>query len=42
MNNSSLQSRPYDLIVLDLDGTILDLYRHSEITPRVQETIARV
>lgn len=42
MDRSNPQRRPYDLVVLDLDGTILDLYRHSEITQRVQATIARV
>jgi Cof subfamily protein (haloacid dehalogenase superfamily) len=36
------QSRPFDLVILDLDGTILDLFRHTAITPRVQATIARV
>ena len=36
------ETRPFDLVVLDLDGTILDLFRHTAITPRVQATIARV
>jgi Cof subfamily protein (haloacid dehalogenase superfamily) len=34
--------RPFDLIVLDLDGTILDLYRHAPISDRVASTIAAV
>lgn len=37
-----MTTHPFDLVVLDLDGTILDLYHHSEITPRVQATIAQV
>lgn len=34
--------RPFDLVVLDLDGTILDLYRHAPISEAVIETIAAV
>lgn len=33
---------PFDLVVLDLDGTILDLYHHKPISGRVAETIAAV
>lgn len=35
-------TRPFDLVVLDLDGTILDLYRHSPISDAVASTIASV
>jgi len=35
-------SLPFDLVVLDLDGTILDLFRHGAISPRVQNAIAAV
>lgn len=35
-------TRPFDLVVLDLDGTILDLYRHAPISARVAETLAAV
>ncbi len=42
MPHMDISNPPFDLVVLDLDGTILDLYRHSDITPRVRETIARV
>ncbi len=34
--------RPFDLVVLDLDGTILDLYRHAPISEAVASTIATV
>lgn len=34
--------RPFDLVVLDLDGTILDLYRHAPISEAVISTIAAV
>ncbi len=33
---------PFDLVVLDLDGTILDLYHHRPISQVVQTTIAAV
>jgi Cof subfamily protein (haloacid dehalogenase superfamily) len=33
---------PFDLVILDLDGTILDLYRAEQISPVVQQTIAAV
>ena len=36
------QRRPYDLVILDLDGTILNPYRHSGISPVVAETIRAV
>ena len=36
MNNPK---RPFDLVVLDLDGTILDLYHHKEISPVVKAVI---
>lgn len=32
----------FDLVVLDLDGTILDLYHHKPISGRVAQTIAAV
>ncbi len=35
-------ARPFDLVVLDLDGTILDLYRHAPISEAVASTIAAV
>ena len=35
-------SRPFDLIILDLDGTILDLYHADRISPAVQATVAAV
>src|SRR5687767_4239038 len=35
-------ARPFDLVVLDLDGTILDLYRHAPISEVVRSTIAAV
>jgi Cof subfamily protein (haloacid dehalogenase superfamily) len=34
--------RPFDLVILDLDGTILDLYHHRPISPIVCDTIAAV
>jgi hypothetical protein len=34
--------RPFDLVVLDLDGTILDLYHHRPISAPVQAAIAAV
>ncbi len=39
----SIQSGlPFDLVVLDLDGTILDLYRHGPISQAVADAIAAV
>ncbi len=38
----STGARPFDLVVLDLDGTILDLYRHAPISEAVAATIAAV
>jgi Cof subfamily protein (haloacid dehalogenase superfamily) len=35
-------SRPFDLVILDLDGTLLDLYRPAPITPAVHDAIAAV
>lgn len=35
-------NKPFDLVVLDLDGTILHPYQATEITPRVIDAIARV
>jgi len=35
-------SHPFDLVILDLDGTIIDLFRHGAISARVQDTIAAV
>ena len=40
--SSNTTGRPFDLVVLDLDGTILDLYRHAPISERVASTIAAV
>lgn len=34
--------RPFDLVVLDLDGTILDLYHHADISPTVKLVIDKV
>ncbi len=34
--------RAFDLVVLDLDGTILDLYHHKEISPVVKAAIDKV
>ena len=31
--------RPFDLVVLDLDGTLLDLYHHTDISPKVRRVI---
>ena len=42
MTPSHTTQRPYDLVVLDLDGTILDLYHHRPISQAVQETLAAV
>ncbi len=39
MNHSK---RSFDLVVLDLDGTILDLYHHKEISPVVKAAIDKV
>lgn len=36
------QNRPFDLVILDLDGTILDPYQAEGISPRVRQTIAAV
>ena len=33
---------PFDLVVLDLDGTIIDLYHTGGVSPRVRATIAAV
>ena len=33
--------KPFDLVALDLDGTILDLYHHKPISIAVREAIAR-
>ncbi|MEZ4633961.1 MAG: HAD hydrolase family protein [Caldilineaceae bacterium] len=38
----SQPSRPFDLVALDLDGTILDKRFESGFSPNVVETIARV
>ncbi|MFN8443420.1 MAG: HAD family hydrolase [Caldilineaceae bacterium] len=35
-------SKPFDLVILDLDGTIIDLYRPGGISPVVLESIAAV
>lgn len=37
-----LQNAPFDLVVLDLDGTIQDLFHAGIATPRVQAAIAAV
>lgn len=37
-----MPNRPFDLVVLDLDGTILDLYRSGDVSLRVREAIAAV
>lgn len=34
--------RPFDLVILDLDGTILDAYKRAAISPGVQAAIAAV
>ena len=33
---------PFDLVILDLDGTILDLYRAEQVSAAVQTAIAEV
>jgi Cof subfamily protein (haloacid dehalogenase superfamily) len=38
----ALSPRPYDLVVLDLDGTIIDPYARADISPAVHEAIAAV
>ena len=38
----ALSPRPYDLVVLDLDGTIINPYARADISPAVQEAIAAV
>jgi hypothetical protein len=40
--SSHTGSRPFDLVVLDLDGTILNLYRHGPVSDVVATTIAAV
>jgi Cof subfamily protein (haloacid dehalogenase superfamily) len=35
-------SHPFDLVILDLDGTILDLYRAEAVSPAVRAAIAAV
>jgi Cof subfamily protein (haloacid dehalogenase superfamily) len=42
MTNQRRSDLPFDLVVLDLDGTILDLYHHRPISPVVIEAIAAV
>lgn len=42
MNNPARADLPFDLVVLDLDGTILDLYHHRPISDAVQAAIAAV
>ncbi len=42
MTNPRNRARPFDLVVLDLDGTILDLYHHKPISAAVQTAIAAV
>lgn len=44
MSNAAPQAHPlpFDLVVLDLDGTILDLYHHRPISAPVQAAIAAV
>lgn len=37
-----MSKRPFDLVILDLDGTILDLYRSGDVSLRVRQTIAAV
>lgn len=39
---TSNQHRPFDLVALDLDGTILDLYHHKPYTQLVRNTITDV
>jgi Cof subfamily protein (haloacid dehalogenase superfamily) len=40
--SSPADARPFDLVVLDLDGTILDLYHHRPISAAVAAAIADV
>jgi Cof subfamily protein (haloacid dehalogenase superfamily) len=40
--SSQRAARPFDLVVLDLDGTILDLYQHTAVSEAVISTIAAV
>jgi Cof subfamily protein (haloacid dehalogenase superfamily) len=40
--SASTGARPFDLVVLDLDGTILDLYHHAPISQAVIAAIAAV
>jgi len=35
-------NRPFDLVILDLDGTILDPYKSADFTPAVMEAVAAV
>lgn len=42
MSASSKAERPFDLVVLDLDGTILHLYHHAPVSDYVVSTIAAV
>lgn len=39
MNSSN---KPFDLVILDLDGTILDPYKSADFSPAVVETVAAV
>ena len=39
MNNTN---KPFDLVILDLDGTVLDPYKSADFTPAVMETVAAV
>lgn len=36
------QPRPFDLVILDLDGTILDLYKSADFSPAVVSAVAAV
>ncbi|MCB0095361.1 MAG: HAD family hydrolase [Caldilineaceae bacterium] len=38
----TMQARPFDLVILDLDGTILDPYKSAEFSPAVVEAVAAV
>jgi Cof subfamily protein (haloacid dehalogenase superfamily) len=38
----SESNKPFDLVVLDLDGTIIHPYRATGVTPRVVDVVARV
>jgi Cof subfamily protein (haloacid dehalogenase superfamily) len=42
MTQPTLQPNNFDLVILDLDGTILDLYRPAPITPAVCDAIQAV